>query len=168
MLEIDLIHNYWSTEQKFLPVLDLLISVDYSYWMCHRSDSLIIEINTAKNQLTWRITLSSIRLSYKKISFMKLMSASWNWYAPLYSLYKKKRKHYIIFNNLRTFEDDHFKLIGELDWHVPYQLDEFHIFSCTITTFSFVMQGYPWNQKSQKQYVMSITSTLKTTDSLCP
>ena len=41
---------------------------------------------------------------------------------------KKKRKHYIIFNNLRTFIDEHFKLTGDLDWHVPYQLDEFHIF----------------------------------------
>ena len=38
-----------------------------------------------------------------------------------YSLYKKKRKHYIIFNNLRTFKDEHFKLIGDLDRHVPYQ-----------------------------------------------
>ena len=51
-----------------------------------------------------------------------------------YSLYKKKRKHYIIFNNLRTFKDEHFKLTGNLDWHVPYQLDEFHIFSCAITS----------------------------------
>ena len=39
----------------------------------------------------------------------------------LYSLYKKKRKHYIIFNNLRTFKDKHFKLTGDLDWSVPYQ-----------------------------------------------
>ena len=31
-----------------------------------------------------------------------------------YSLYKKKRKHYIIFNNLRTFKDEHFKLTGDL------------------------------------------------------
>ena len=38
-----------------------------------------------------------------------------------YSLYKKKRKHYIIFNNLRTFKEEHFKLTGDLDWHVPYQ-----------------------------------------------
>ena len=38
-----------------------------------------------------------------------------------YSLYKKKRKHYIIFNNLRTFKDEHFKLTGDLDWHDPYQ-----------------------------------------------
>ena len=51
-----------------------------------------------------------------------------------YSLYKKKRKHYIIFNNLRTFEDEHFKLTGDLDWHVLYQLDECHNFSCTITS----------------------------------
>ena len=51
-----------------------------------------------------------------------------------YSLYKKKRKHYIIFNNLRTFKDEHFKLTDDLDWHVPYQLDEFHNFSCTITS----------------------------------
>ena len=29
-----------------------------------------------------------------------------------YSLYKKKRKHYIIFNNLSTFTDEHFKLTG--------------------------------------------------------
>ena len=36
-----------------------------------------------------------------------------------YSLYKKKRKHYIIFNNLGTFKDEHFT--GDLDWHVPYQ-----------------------------------------------
>ena len=55
-------------------------------------------------------------------------------YIVNYSLYKKKRKHYIIFNNLRTFEDEHFKLTGDLDWHVPYQLDEFHNFSCTITS----------------------------------
>ena len=52
----------------------------------------------------------------------------------IYSLYKKKRKHYIIFNNLRTFEDEHFKLTGDLDWHVPYKLDAFHNFSCTITS----------------------------------
>ena len=39
----------------------------------------------------------------------------------IYSLYKKKRKHYIIFNNLRTFKDEHFKLTGDLDWHVPYE-----------------------------------------------
>ena len=40
----------------------------------------------------------------------------------IYSLYKrKKRKHYIIFNNLRTFKDEHFKFTGDLDWHVPYQ-----------------------------------------------
>ena len=39
----------------------------------------------------------------------------------MYSLYKKKRKHDIIFNNLRIFKDEHFKLTGELDWHVPYQ-----------------------------------------------
>ena len=39
----------------------------------------------------------------------------------IYSLYKKKRKHYIIFNILRTFKDEHFKLTGDLDWHVPYQ-----------------------------------------------
>ena len=32
-----------------------------------------------------------------------------------YSLYKKKRKHYIIFNNLRTFKDEHFKLTGDID-----------------------------------------------------
>ena len=51
-----------------------------------------------------------------------------------YSLYKKKRKHYIIFNNLRTFKDEHFKLAGDLDWHVPYQLEEFHNFSGTITS----------------------------------
>ena len=38
-----------------------------------------------------------------------------------YSMYKKKRKHYILFNNLRTFKDEHFKLTGDLDWHVPYQ-----------------------------------------------
>ena len=38
-----------------------------------------------------------------------------------YSLYKKKRKHYIIFNNLRTFKDEHFKLTCDLHWHVPYQ-----------------------------------------------
>ena len=38
-----------------------------------------------------------------------------------FNLYKKKRKHYIIFNNLRTFKDEHFKLTGDLDWHVPYQ-----------------------------------------------
>ena len=55
-------------------------------------------------------------------------------YLQVYSLYKKKRKHYIIFNNLRIFEDEHFKLTGDLDWHVPYQLDEFHNFSCTITS----------------------------------
>ena len=52
----------------------------------------------------------------------------------IYSLYKKKRKHYIIFNNLSTFQDEHFKLTGDLDWHVPYQKDEFHIFSDTITS----------------------------------
>ena len=52
----------------------------------------------------------------------------------LYSLYKKKRKHYIILNNLRTFKDEHFKLTGNLDWHVPYQLNEFHNFSGTITS----------------------------------
>ena len=27
----------------------------------------------------------------------------------------------IIFNNLRTFKDEHFKLTGDLDWHAPYQ-----------------------------------------------
>ena len=42
-------------------------------------------------------------------------------YYHIYRLYKKKRKHYIIFNNLRTFKDEHFKLRGDLDWHVPYQ-----------------------------------------------
>ena len=47
---------------------------------------------------------------------------------------KRNVKHYIIFNNLRTIKDEHFKLTGDLDWHVPYQLDEFHIFSCTITS----------------------------------
>ena len=52
----------------------------------------------------------------------------------LYSLYKKKRKHYIIFNNLRTFEDEHFKLTGDLNWHVPYQVVELHNVSCTITS----------------------------------
>ena len=52
----------------------------------------------------------------------------------IYSLYKKKRKHNIIFNNLRTFKDEHFKLTGDLDWHVPYQKDEFHNFSGTITS----------------------------------
>ena len=52
----------------------------------------------------------------------------------MYSLYKKKRKLYIIFNNLRTFEDEHFKLTGDLDWHVPYQLDEFYNFSCTLSS----------------------------------
>ena len=36
-------------------------------------------------------------------------------------LYKKKCKYYIIFNNLSTFKDEHFKLTGDLDWHVPYQ-----------------------------------------------
>ena len=50
----------------------------------------------------------------------------------LYSLYKKKRKRYTIFDNLRTFEDEHFKLTGDLDWHVPYQKDEFHNVSDTI------------------------------------
>ena len=55
-------------------------------------------------------------------------------YVCMYSLYKKRRKHYIIFNNLKTFKDEHFKLTGDLDWHVPYQLDEFHNFSCTITS----------------------------------
>ena len=39
----------------------------------------------------------------------------------MYSLYKKKRKHYIIFDNLRMFKDEHFKLTGDLDWHVLYQ-----------------------------------------------
>ena len=38
-----------------------------------------------------------------------------------YSLYKKKCKHNIKFDNLRTFKDEHFKLTGDLDWHVPYQ-----------------------------------------------
>ena len=52
----------------------------------------------------------------------------------MYSLYKKKRKHYIIFNNLRIFEDEHSKLTGDLDWHVRSQLDEFNIFSLTITS----------------------------------
>ena len=52
----------------------------------------------------------------------------------IYSLYKKKRKHHIIFNNLRTFKDEHFKLTGDLYWHVPYWQDEFHIFSGTITS----------------------------------
>ena len=63
-------------------------------------------------------------------------------YLGKYSLYKKKHKHYIIFNNLRTFEDEHFKLTGDLDWHVPYQLDEFHNFSGTITSrFSSSCKG---------------------------
>ena len=48
--------------------------------------------------------------------WMRLMSRQ-----NIYSLYKKKCKHYIIFNNLRTFKDEHFKLTGDLDWHVPYQ-----------------------------------------------
>ena len=38
-----------------------------------------------------------------------------------YSLYKKKRKHYIIFNNLSTLKDGHFKLTGYQDWYVIYQ-----------------------------------------------
>ena len=54
-------------------------------------------------------------------------------FSPLYRLFKKKRKHYIIFNNLRTFIDEHFKLASDLHWHVPYQKDEFHNFSGTIT-----------------------------------
>ena len=36
----------------------------------------------------------------------------------LYSLYKKKRKHYIIFNNLSTFKDECFKLTGYLDLYI--------------------------------------------------
>ena len=47
---------------------------------------------------------------------------------------RENPEHYIIFNNLRTFKDEHFKLTGDLDWHVPYQLDEFYNFSCTITS----------------------------------
>ena len=38
-----------------------------------------------------------------------------------YSLYKKKRKHYIMFNNLSTFKDEHFKLTDYLDLYVLYQ-----------------------------------------------
>ena len=38
-----------------------------------------------------------------------------------YSLYKKKRKHYIIFNNWSTFKDEHFKLTGYLDLFLLYQ-----------------------------------------------
>ena len=37
-----------------------------------------------------------------------------------YCLYKKKRKHYIILNNLSTFEDDHFNLTDFLDWYGLY------------------------------------------------
>ena len=53
----------------------------------------------------------------------------------IYSLYKKKRKPYIMFNtsNSSPFKDEHFKLAGYLDWYVPYQQVEFHIFSCTKT-----------------------------------
>ena len=33
----------------------------------------------------------------------------------LYSLYKKKRKLYILVDNLSPFKDEHFKLAGYLD-----------------------------------------------------
>ena len=89
-------------------------------------------------------------------------------FVHIYSLYKKKRKHYTILNNLRTFEDEHFKLTGYLDWHVPYQLDEFHIFPA-LQHHVFVRHArVPMKPKVTKQYVMSITCTLKSTDSLCP
>ena len=39
----------------------------------------------------------------------------------IYSLYKKKRKPYIMFHNSSNFKDEHFKLAGYLDWHVPNQ-----------------------------------------------
>ena len=53
-------------------------------------------------------------------TFSSVWVAEWPPFGK-YSLYKKKRKHYIIFYNLRTFKDEHFKLTGDLDWHVPYQ-----------------------------------------------
>ena len=48
--------------------------------------------------------------------------------ALMYSLYKKKCKHYIFFNNLSTFKDEHFKLTGYLDLYVLYQSVEIHNF----------------------------------------
>ena len=40
----------------------------------------------------------------------------------LQSRYKKKRKMYIMYDNLCLFKDKHFKLTGYLaDWYVPYQ-----------------------------------------------
>ena len=41
--------------------------------------------------------------------------------STIYSLYKKKRKPYIMFDNSSHFEDEHFKLVGFLDWYGSYQ-----------------------------------------------
>ena len=41
---------------------------------------------------------------------------------------QKETQHYIIFNNLSTFKDEHFKLTGYLDLFVLYQSIESHIF----------------------------------------
>ena len=54
----------------------------------------------------------------RKITFIVKISF---WNQQTYSLYKKKRKDYILFDNLGTFKDKHFKLTGYLDWYVPYQ-----------------------------------------------
>ena len=38
-----------------------------------------------------------------------------------YSLYKKKRKPSIMFDNSSLFKDEQFKLAGYIDWYAPYQ-----------------------------------------------
>ena len=77
------------------------------------------------------LKLLHVICTYEIFAFILLKPVFFKWSFVtflIYSLYKKKRKHYIIFNNLRTFEDEPFKLTGDLDWHVPYHLDDFHIF----------------------------------------
>ena len=50
------------------------------------------------------------------------------------SLYKKKRKPYIMFDDLGPCKDAFLKLAGLLDWHVPYLKVKFHNFPALKTS----------------------------------
>ena len=73
----------------------------------------------------------------------------------MYSLYKKKRKPYIIIDNYSPIKAKNFKLAGYLDFHVPYQKFEFHNVSGLLTIrFLPSCKGTHETKSHNTQYVM--------------
>ena len=96
------------SQRKLVNTLQLGGSNEYSHFM------FIEEVLSSTQNVCFEQKKKYRIVSYKIVHFTAVKIA-------IYSLYKKKRKPYVIFDDLSPFEDEHFNLAGYLDWSVSYQ-----------------------------------------------